>query len=428
MINGKVLYGWAKEIYPIHRSLTGEGNRKTLNFIKDKIPGLKIKSIRSGKKVFGWQIPNEWIIKDAYIKNAKGKKIVNIKDNNLHIVGYSSPINKKLKLNELKKNLYTLPDQPSAIPYITSYYAKHWGFCISHNQFKKLKNETYSVYIDSKFKKGFLNYGEIIVPGKTKKEILISTNICHPSMGNNETSGIVVTTALAKWIKDLKGRKYTYRIIFIPETIGSIAYIHLHKSNLKKNVKAGFVVVCVGDDKNYSLLNSKEGNTLSDRAARYALENYVKKFKTFSFLERGSDERQFCSPGVDLPICSIMRSKYGTYPEYHTSLDNLNFISEKGLYGAYKILMKTIEIIEINQTYKNSYKLLCEPKLSDYNLRSPISFKKSYDYDKHLLNILFLSDGKTDLLKLSEKINLDIFEVSNISKRLKQSGLLKLAK
>ena len=182
------------------------------------------------------------------------------------------------------------------------------------------------------------------------------------------------------------------------------------------------------DDKNYSLLNSKEGNTLSDRAARYALENYVKKFKTFSFLERGSDERQFCSPGVDLPICSIMRSKYGTYPEYHTSLDNLNFISEKGLYGAYKILMKTIEIIEINQTYKNSYKLLCEPKLSDYNLRSPISFKKSYDYDKHLLNILFLSDGKTDLLKLSEKINLDIFEVSNISKRLKQSGLLKLAK
>ena len=418
MISEKKLYNWAKDIYPIHRSITGDGVRKTLYYIKKIIPDLKIKSIPTGKKVFGWEVPMEWSVKDAFVKDSNGNKIIDFKKNNLHLVSYSSPINKKMKLKDLKKRLYYLKNQPKAIPYITSYYSKHWGFCISYEKLKKLKNSLYEISIQSKFKKGFLNYGEIVIPGKSKEEILISTNICHPSMGNNETSGIVVTTALAQWLSKLKSRRYTYRIIFIPETIGSIAYISLNKNKLKKNVKAGFIVVCVGDNKVYSFLSSKEENTLSDRAALYALKKYVKKFKYYNFLERGSDERQFCSPGIDLPISSIMRSKYGTYPEYHTSLDNLKFISGKGLHGSFKILKKTLEILEINFTYKNIYKSFCEPKLNNFNLRPPISFKKSYDYDKNLLNILLYADGKRDLIELSNKVNVDIFEVDQIVDRL----------
>ena len=352
-IDQKILYSWAQDLYPIHRSIAGEGVRKTLIYLKKLLPNLKIKKIASGKKVYGWKVPKEWSIKEAYIKNSKGDKIVDLKNNNLHVISHSQPINKKLNLENLKKNLYSLKDQPKAIPYITSYYSNRWGFCINHENLKKLKKDLYHVVIDSSFKNGYLNYGELIIPGKSKDEILISTNICHPSMGNNETSGIVVATALADWASKLKNRRYTYRIILIPETIGSIAYIHLNKEKLKKRVKAGFVVVCVGDEKKYSFLQSRDGNTLSDRAALYALNKYIKKFEYYDFLERGSDERQFCSKGIDLPVCSIMRSKYGTYPEYHTSLDNLKFISGKGLYGSFQILKKVLEILEINFTYKN---------------------------------------------------------------------------
>ncbi len=428
MISGKEMYKWARDIYPIYRSLTGEGVRKTLKYLKKINPSLNIKAIPSGKKVYGWKVPLEWEVKSAYIKNRRGKKIIDFKKNNLHLISYSVPIKKKIKLKDLKKNLFFLKNQPTAIPYITSYYSKHWGFCISYNQYKKLQNQEYKVLIDSKFKKGNLNYGEIIIPGKTKDEILLSTNICHPSMGNNETSGMVVTTALAKWLSRIKNRKYTYRILFLPETIGSIAYIYLNKKILKKRVKAGFVVVCVGDDNNYSYLSSKYGNTLSDKAALYVLQKYTKKFKKYDFLDRGSDERQFSSPGIDLPICSLMRSKYGTYPEYHTSLDNMNFISEKGLKGSFDNLKRALEIIEINKIYKNNYKLLCEPKLSDFNLREKVSFKKNYDYDKNLLNILAYSDGKLDLIDLSKKLNLDIFQVNTIASRLAKAGLLKEVK
>jgi aminopeptidase-like protein len=424
-INEKKLYLWAKDLYPIHRSITGSGVRETLSYIKKILPALKIKKIPSGKKVYGWKVPKEWAIKEAYIKNSKGKKVVDLKNNNLHIISYSQSINKHLSLENLKKNLYSLKEQPKAIPYITSYYSKNWGFCISHEKLKKLKKDTYHVVINSSFKEGFLNYGELIIPGKSKEEILLTTNICHPSMGNNETSGIVVTTALAKFVSELMNRRYTYRIIFIPETIGSIAYIHSNKNKLKKRTKAGYVVVCVGDNKTYSFLASKDADTLSDRAALYALDKYIKKFKYYDFLERGSDERQFCSKGVDLPICSIMRSKYGTYPEYHTSLDDLRFISGKGLYGSFKILKKVLEIIEINFTYKNIYKNLCEPKLSDYNLRAPVSFKKTYNYDKNLLNILFYANGKRDLIELSKKTKVDIFEANQIINKLIRSKLIK---
>ena len=426
MITGNTLYNWAKNLFPINRSIAGPGVRLTLNHIKKIIPYLQIKSFPSGKKVYDWKIPLEWEIKDAYIKNNKGRKIVDFKKNNLHVINYSNPIQKKLTLKELKPNLYSIPNQPNAIPYITSYYSKKWGFCLTHKQLLKLKNQKYDVCINSNFKKGELNYGEVIIPGKSKDEILLSTNTCHPSMGNNETSGMVVTSALAKWIKSIKNRHFTYRIIFIPETIGSIAYLHLHKNHLKKRVKAGFVVVCVGDHNKFSFLASKEGNTLADKVALYVLNNFVKKYDYYDFLERGSDERQYCSPGIDLPVCSIMRSKYGTYPEYHTSLDNLSFISSKGLFESFSVIKKTLEILEINKVYKNIYKFPCEPKLSNYNLRKPISFKENYKYDKTLLNVLLYSNGKRDLIDLASKIKTNIFTVNEIAQKLVKAGLLKI--
>ena len=272
----------------------------------------------------------------------------------MHVLNFSKSIKKKLSYKKLIKNIFFLKGQPNAIPYVTSYYSQNWGFCMAYNQFKSLKkNSKFFVKINSKFKSGKMYYGEILIKGKSKKEILLSTNICHPSMGNNETSGIVVTARLCQWINKLKNRRYSYRIIFIPETIGSIAYINKNFAKLKKNVFAGFVVVCVGVDCIPSYLPSRLGNTISDHAALISIKKNSKKFKRFSFLERGSDERQFCSEKVNLPICSIMSRKYGDYKEYHTSLDNMNYISAKGLRKSFKIIKDAILTLENTKMISN---------------------------------------------------------------------------
>ena len=246
-IHGKIMYNWAKKIFPINRSVSAPGNEKTLQFLKRKIRKLRIKSFQSGKVVYGWKIPKQWHLYNAYISDDKNEKIIDFNKNNLHVLNYSQSIKKKISYKQLIKNLYFIKKQPTAIPYITSYYSKNWGFCLSYNQFKKLRKKTfYNININSQFKKGKMFYGEVFIKGRSSKEILLSTNICHPSMGNNETSGIVVTTRLAQWLENFKNRKYSYRILFIPETIGSIAYIQKNLNKLRKNVVAGFVVVCVG--------------------------------------------------------------------------------------------------------------------------------------------------------------------------------------
>ena len=334
------MYSWASDLFGINRSITGDGVRETLAYFSNLIPDIKIQSVPSGKKAFDWTIPDEWSINSAYIEDEFGKRIVDFNENNLHVVGYSIPVDRLIDLEELKEHIYSIPEQPDAIPYVTSYYSRTWGFCMSDNLKRSLKPGKYKVFIDSKIYPGFLDFGELIIPGETKKEVLLSTYICHPSMANNELSGPVVTAALAKWLLSLKKRKYTYRIIFIPETIGSIAYLSMKLQHMKKYTVAGFVVTCIGDNLTYSFMPSKRGDTLADRAALHILKNNVKEFTEYSFLERGSDERQYCSPGVDLPVCSIMRSKYGTYPEYHTSLDDLSFISPAGLKGGLEIFKK----------------------------------------------------------------------------------------
>jgi len=420
---GKQMYSWAADLFGVNRSITGDGVRETLAYFSNLIPEMNIQSIPSGTKVFDWTIPDEWSINSAYIEDEFGKRIVDFNENNLHVVGYSIPVDCLIDLEELKEHLHSIPEQPDAIPYVTSYYSRTWGFCMSDNLKRSLKPGKYKVFIDSKIYPGFLDFGELIIPGETKKEVLISTYICHPSMANNELSGPVVTTALAQWLLTLKKRKYTYRIIFIPETIGSITYLSMNLNYLKKYTEAGFVVTCIGDNLTYSFMPSRKGDTLADRAALHTLKNNVKDFTEYSFLERGSDERQYCSPGVDLPVCSIMRSKYGTYPEYHTSHDDLSFISPAGLKGGFEILRKTIQAIEFNNYYLNLS--ICEPQLGKRGLYPNTSTKETFSITRRMMNLLAYADGKIDLIDLANQIDEDIADLFPLVDDLVSSKLIK---
>tara|TARA_B100001093_G_scaffold147036_1_gene139790 strand:+ start:1293 stop:2591 length:1299 start_codon:yes stop_codon:yes gene_type:complete len=423
----KEMYKIGKTIFPINRSITGEGNRKTLKILSKVFSDIIIHEVKTGTKCFDWEIPKEWNVRDAYIINPDGKKICSFKKNNLHLLGYSSPINKRLPLNDLKKHLYSIPEKLNAIPYKTSYYKKNWGFCISENERKRLKKGTYTVFIDSELKNGSLTYGEILIKGKSKKEIFLSTYICHPSMANNEVSGPTVTIFLAKWLSKLKERKYSYRIVFIPETIGSITYLSKNLKSLKKNVIAGFNISCVGDNRSYSYLPSRNGKTLSDDIAKHVLKYKCKDFKSYTWLDRGSDERNYCSPGIDLPIASIMRTKYGEYPEYHTSDDKFgSVVTEAGLYGAYEIIKLAIKSIEIN--CKPKVKVLGEPKLDKRGLRSFTFSNKKWDgFEKLIIDFFSLCDGKSSLIEISETLEKPIWEVEEILNICIKNNIVKIS-
>lgn len=420
---GDNIYNLCQELWPITRSITGNGVRETLAIIKQHIPDLIINEIPTGTKCFDWEVPKEWNIKEAYVINPKGKKIIDFKNNNLHIVSYSIPINKTLSLQELQQHLHSSPNQPEAIPYVTSYYQKRWGFCLSENQRNTLIDGNYQVYIDSELSNGSLTYGEIIIPGKSKKEIFLSTYVCHPSMANNELSGPTVTTFLTKWIQSLNDRQYTYRIIFIPETIGSICYLSKNLTIMKANIIAGYNISCVGDDNAYSYLPSKDTDTISDKIALHVLKHTHPNFIQYTYLDRGSDERQYCSPGIDLPIASIMRSKYGAYREYHTSLDNLDFISPNGLFGAYKVFKKCIECIENNKIYQTT--TLCEPQMGKRNLRPTLGASKMMDVNiKLMMDILVYADGKNDLISIAKKLNNPMWKIIDIIKIMQENKIL----
>lgn len=420
---GVIMHKWATDLFPICRSLTGEGVRETLNYLSELLPGLKVESIPSGQQVFDWVVPDEWIIRDAYITDEKENCIVDFKVNNLHVVGYSQAVDQWLSLEELQSHLYSLPDQPDAIPYITSYYNKRWGFCLSENQRKELKPGCYRAVIDSDLVPGVLNYGELILPGYSSQEVLLSTYICHPSMANNELSGPVVTAALATWLMNIPDRKYTYRIIFVPETIGAITYIWKNLQELKENTIAGYQITCIGDERCYSYLPSRRGGSLSDHAALHVLKHLAPDFKRYSFLNRASDERQYCSPGVDLPIASIMRSKYHEYPEYHTSLDDLTLVTPKGLEGGYTALRKSIEAIEYN--FRPLVTVLCEPQLGKRGLYPTLGTNSSGIAKNHLMNLIAYSDGTRTLLEIAEIIKAPVWDLLPIFQKLKEHGLLK---
>jgi aminopeptidase-like protein len=421
---GRKIYKLCNKLFPINRSLTGNGVRSTLKELKLINNQLNIFEVKSGLKVFDWKIPYEWNVYDAWIKDSRKNKILNFKENNLHLMGYSMPIKKKIKLSKLKKKIFFDKRNPEAIPYVTSYYNKDWGFCMSYNKLKKLKNGIYDIFIDSEFKKnGSLTYGEIIIPGRSKKEIFLSTYICHPSMANNELSGPCLLIYLSNWIKSTK-RKYTYRIIFIPETIGSLFYLKKNFKYLKDNVIAGYVVTCVGDNRNYSYLETRNGNSFSDRIAKRVLSNSVKKYSLYSWLSRGSDERNYCWPGFDLPIGSIMRSKYGEYSEYHSSLDNMSLVSPKAFRDSYAIYQKIILTIENDIFPITNSK--GEPNLGKRGMYSLISKSDLYNKSLDILNILSYSDGKNSLFDIANKCGISINKLQKIILILKKKKLIKI--
>ena len=422
---GLKIFNLSKKLWPYNRSITGEGNRKTLKDLKRVVNNLKIKSFNSGDKAFDWVVPPEWKINDAFIKASNGKKIIDFKKNNLSIVGYSKPINKVVKLKQIKNKIYYLKNKPDAIPYITSYYKKDWGFCLSYNKYKNInKNEKFHVKIDSGFKKnGKMNYGELLIKGKSESEIFISTYICHPSMANNELSGPCLSIYLADFLSKLK-LNYSYRFIFIPETIGSIAYLSKNLQKLKKNVIAGFNITCVGGKDKISFLPTKYGDKPIDKIVYSILKKKKIKFKICNWLQRGSDERQYQSPFIDIPVVSIMKSKYHEYDEYHTSLDNLNFISPSNLQLSFNIYKNIIIDIEKKKFPKSL--IICEPNLGKRNLYPKLSSTNiNKSKSKLILNFLTYCDGLNSLDDIKNKINCSTKEIYNLYKFLISKKIIK---
>lgn len=422
------LYNFFKnEVFYINRSITGKGTLKTLKLLKKKIPNINIKSVKSGTNVFDWRVPPEWNISSAYIEDKYKKKIIDFDLNNLHVVGYSSPVKKYITLKKLIPKIHVHKIR-SAIPYVTSYYKKYWGFCCTYNLKKKIINkynldDKFKVIIKSSFKKnGRMHYGECFLPGKSKKEIIISTYICHPSMANNELSGPLVSCALINFFKKKK-LEYSLRFLFIPETIGSIAYISKNLNNLKKNnILGGFNLSCIGDDRNYSCIMSKYSNSITDKVLLETYREKKIKFKIYSFLKRGSDERQFNSPGVDIPFTSIFRSKYGTFKEYHTSLDNFELVTLKGIKGGFNLVKSVIEnfqkkIIPISKNY-------CEPMLSKRNLYTNAIDKSKKIISRKILDFLQYCDGRNDLYQIAKNIKLNYSQSKKIYSLLKRENLI----
>lgn len=414
---------WARDLFPINRSLTGSGVRQTLEYISRIVPELVIKSYPSGKNVFDWEIPQEWEIDDAWIEHIDtGEKFAHFAENNLHVVGYSEPIDLILDKKDLLRHIYTQPDLPNAIPYVTSYYNRSWGFCMSESIKKDLPNGRYRAYIGSNLFDGSMELGEVVIQGEMKSEIIFSSYICHPSMANNELSGPIVLMALyQKLVSKKQCLKYTYRFLFLPETIGAIAYLSENKNYLKQNTICGFVVSCVGDERAYSHVKSPYGNNLADKAISAALIGKPET-KSYSYLERGSDERQYCAPGINLPFAGFCRSKYGDYPEYHTSEDNLELITQNGLEGSVNVLESIVEAIELGlipncTTYG-------EPQLGKRGLYPNISKKGNYDEITARMNLLAYCDGKNTIFDICQIINLPLKYALAEAEILSKHGLL----
>ena len=440
---GQKMFSLMEELYPINRSITGNGVRKTLKIFK-KIIDLKIHEVPSGTQVFDWTVPEEWNIYDAYIKDSNGKKIIDLKNSNLHVLNYSTPINEKMSLDDLKPHLFTLKNYPDVIPYRTSYYQKNWGFCLTHKQFSELKNQEYEVVIDSKLENGFLTYGEYYIPGKFDDEILISTYICHPSMCNDNLSGPVLAATLAKSLKNTS-LNYSVRFLFIPETIGAITWLSLNKNKIQ-NIKHGLVATCLGDSGISRYKKSRDGNNKIDYIVEQVLSESGQQYEILDFWPSGSDERQFCSPGFNLPIGSLMRTPYDMFAEYHSSADNLSFMNLNCLSDTfqkyYEIIKKLDEDYENQKlgkkilTYKKSssddpvYLNLMpygEPQLGKRGIYDQIGGVKEQDSlkEKQAVQwILNLSDGTNSLKDIEKRSGLEFKILEKISNLLIEKKLL----
>lgn len=417
------MYKLLERLFPICRSITGNGVRKTLKILGEHVP-LNISEYPSRKKCFDWVIPDEWNISSAWIRDEKNRKIIDFAENNLHVLGYSEPISMTLSLSELKKHLYTDPSRPDVIPYRTSYYERRWGFCMSQKQLESLKEGKYKVQINSVLKPGKLTLAEAFLPGKSRKEIFFSCYLCHPSLANDSLSGVVLTAKLYEYLKNRGNNHYSYRFIFVPETIGAIVYLHRNRNTVKSRTYCGMVITCVGDPGEYNYKKTRQGNHPLDRIAENVLKHNVNKYKSHDFFLPGSDERQYSSPGFNLPVGSLMRSFYGL-PSYHSSADNLQNVTSGALEETFGIYSKIIEGIEADFRYENQNPY-CEPFLSKYGLYETVGAKMdSNKYIKKTLSILNFSDGNHSLIDIAEKTGFCITDLLENLRILQQKKLLK---
>lgn len=413
-------------LWPICRSITGDGLRESLRILGEILP-LEIIEVPSGTSVFDWTIPLEWNIQDAYILTPDGRKIAAFKNNNLHLVNYSIPVDKKINWAELQKHLHHIPEIPDAIPYITSYYSANWGFCISHKEWLTLPREgEYTVFIDSTLRKGSLSYGECVLPGESREEVLISTYVCHPSMANNELSGPLAAAFLYQQLAGLPKRRLTYRFLFAPETIGVIAFLHRRGEHLKKHLTAGYVLTCCGDPGQMTYKRSKHRFSAADRAAEHVLKHADKPHRVIEFAVGGSDERQYCSPGFNLPVGSLMRTPYQQYPEYHTSLDNKNLISFAALAEIIETYTSICQVLEANQSFVNQIPF-CEPQLGKRGLY-PSSVDPVFNRSElhRLLHFLSFTDGTKDLIDIAEWRHESALLYTDIIRKCKEAGLIQV--
>lgn len=418
---GEDIYGLAAELFPICRSITGNGVRETLKVLSRHLP-LDVQEVPTGTQVLDWAIPQEWNIHDAYIKNSAGERVVDFRRNNLHVLNYSTPVNANLPLSELKKHIFTLPDQSDLIPYRTSYYKEQWGFCHTHNAVNALPDGNYDVCIDSSLKDGSLTYGEYVHKGKTDDECLIAAHICHPSLANDNCSGLAVLTLLAKRLRH-RNTKLSYRFLFAPGTIGAIAWLARNETHVG-HIKHGLTVSCLGDGAGPTYKKSRQGNAEIDRAMAHIINHTSPSATVIDFSPYGYDERQYCSPGFNLPVGLLQRSQHGTFPEYHTSADNLDFIKPAHLAESYNIIADVIDLLENNTRYINTSPK-GEPQLGRRGLYNAVGGdKNSAMHNMAMLWVLNLSDGDHSLLDIAERANLSFKHILKAAKLLQANDLV----
>lgn len=417
---GDELHSLVAELFPICRSITGDGVRETLRRVGARIP-LTIHEVPSGTPVFDWTVPKEWNIRDAYIANARGERLVDFRQSNLHVVSYSTPVRRRMSLAELRPQLFSLPEQPDRIPYRTSYYKETWGFCLPHAQLEGLADEEYEVVIDSTLADGSLTYAECLLPGEYPDEVLVSCHICHPSLADDNLSGLAVAAELARWLGGRR-RRYTYRFVFIPGTIGAITWLARNREAAAR-VRHGLVLTCVGDPGAFTYKRSRRGDAEVDRALAHVLRHSGHDHRVIDFFPYGYDERQYCSPGFNLPVGCLMRSQHGTFPEYHTSGDDLAFVRPEALRESLALCAAAVDLLERNRTYVSTNPH-CEPQLGRRGLYGSVGGYAPQQYQLTMLWVLNLSDGGHSLLEIAERADAPFAMVADIAERLAEHGLL----
>jgi len=421
-INKNKIFQFIEDLFPLCRSITGSATRKTLKYIQDYVP-IELFSVPSGMQVFDWTVPEEWNISDAFIKDMDGNKIVDFNENNLHVLNYSRSIHETMRLEKLKKHIYTMPEHPEWIPYRTSYYEKNWGFCMRHSNFEQLNEGEYEVKIDSNLESGKLNYGELYIDGESEQEVLFSTYICHPSMCNDNLTGPAILTFLAKNLLEKDELKYNYRFLFIPETIGAITWLSQNEDKID-NIKGGLVATCLGDEGDFTYKKTRSGESYIDKVSLKTLKDLNFDYEVMDFFPWGSDERQYSSPAFQLDMGSIMKTPYGQFPEYHTSADNLEFISSDSLYSSLEAYLKFVKILE-NDKFLINTNPKCEPNLGDRGLYDKIGAAKDSNKQKHAIFwLLNLSDGSNSLLDIAMLADMDFEYICETAKVLAGKGLL----